>query len=201
MSRCATSCSVRALALGRRHSHQLQRIGDVVEGAHPGKQRLAVVLEHVAEFDLPQPHAVEQDLAGVERDQPRDHVDQGALAAAVRPEHRDHLAARNVEIEVVVDDGLAEALAQAPDGDVRPLCGRLARLHRRHARRPGSRACRRALIADHSCRLLLSEAAQNDFRYSVTSIFCAESRRCRGRSRRTSADSRAASWLMSLVMI
>ena len=102
-----------ALRLG--DLHQLQRIGDVVEGAQPGKQRLAVVLEHVAELDLRQQHAVEQDLAGIDRDQPGDHVDQRALAAAVRPEHRDQLAARNVEVELVVDDGLVEALAQAAD--------------------------------------------------------------------------------------
>ncbi len=89
--------------LGLRHLHQLERIVDVVERAQPGKQRLAIVLEHVAELDLAQRLAVEQDFAGIDRDQPGDHVDQRALAAAVRPEHRDELAARNVEIEVVVD--------------------------------------------------------------------------------------------------
>ena len=107
--------------LGRRDLHHLERIGDVVEGAQPGKQRLAVVLKHVAEFDLVEPHAVEQDLAGVGRNEAGDDVDQGAFAAAVRPEHRDQFAARNIEIEIVVDDGLVEALAQAADGDVRPL--------------------------------------------------------------------------------
>ena len=52
--------------------------------------------------------AVEQDLAGVERDQPGDHVDQRALAAAVGPEHRDQFAARDIEIEIVVDDRIVE---------------------------------------------------------------------------------------------
>ena len=112
---------MRGAALGLRHLHQLERIGDIVEGAHPGKQRLAIVLEHVAELDVRERLAVEQDLARIGRNEPGDHVDQRALAAAVGPEHRDQFAARNVEIEVVVDDRLVETLAQAADGDVRRL--------------------------------------------------------------------------------
>ena len=71
-------------ALRLRHAHQLERILDVLERAQPGEQRLAVVLEHVAELDLAQRLAVEQDFAGIGRDQPGDHVDERALAAAVR---------------------------------------------------------------------------------------------------------------------
>jgi hypothetical protein len=106
--------------LGRRHLHHLERIGDVVECPHPGKQRLAVVLEHVAELDLVDGLAIEQDPPGIDRDEPGDHVDERALAAAVGPENRDQLAPRDVEIEIVVDHRLVEALAQAADGDVRP---------------------------------------------------------------------------------
>jgi hypothetical protein len=100
---------------------------DVVDRAQPGEQGLAIVLEHIAELDLVERLAVEQDLPGVDRNKPGDHVDQRALAAAVRPEHRDQLAARNVEIEVVVDDGVAEPLGQAADGDMRPGGGRSIR--------------------------------------------------------------------------
>ena len=102
--------------------HQLERILDVVDRAQPREQRLAVVLEHIAELDVAQRLAVEQDFAGIERDQARDHVDQRALAAAVRPEHRDELAARDVEIEAVIDDGVVEALAKPADGDVSAAC-------------------------------------------------------------------------------
>ena len=121
--RCSTSFSVRAFRSRRRHLHHLQRIGNIVEGAHPRKQRLAVVLEHVAELDLRQQHAVEQDLAFVDRNEPGDHVDQRALAAAVRPEHGDQFAARNIEIEVVVDDRLVEPLGQAANRHMRTLAG------------------------------------------------------------------------------
>src|ERR1700683_615336 len=108
-------------AVARRHLHDLQWIGDVVEGGQPGEQSLAVVLKHIAELDFIEPHAVEQDLPGVGLDQAGNHVDERALAAAVRPEHRDQFAARNIEIEVVVYDGAVKTLAQAADGDVRTL--------------------------------------------------------------------------------
>jgi hypothetical protein len=106
---------------------QLERVGDIVEGAQPGKQRLAIVLENVAKIDVRKPSSVEQDLPGVGGHEAGNHIDQRALAAAVRAEHRDQFAARDVEIEIVVDDGLVEALGQAANGDVR----RLSRLHRR----------------------------------------------------------------------
>ena len=41
-----------------------------------------------------------------------------AFAAAVRPEYRDELAARNVEVETVVDRRLAEPLDQPADRDM-----------------------------------------------------------------------------------
>ena len=104
--------------LGLRQLHQLERILDIVDRAQPGKQRFAIVLEYVAELDVAQRLAVEQNFAGIGRNEPGDHVDQRALAAAVRPEHRDELAAWDVEVEPVVDDGVAEALGQAADGDV-----------------------------------------------------------------------------------
>jgi hypothetical protein len=68
-------------------------------------------LKHIAELDFRQQHAVEQHLAGVERNQACDHVDQRAFAAAVRPEHRDQLTARDVEVEIVVDHRRIEAFA------------------------------------------------------------------------------------------
>ena len=105
------------VALAPRQPHELQRIVDVVDGAQPGKQRVAVVLEHVGQPRLLDGLAVEQDLAGIERHQAGDHVDQRALAAAVRPEDRDELALRQIEVELVVDDGVVERLAQAANGD------------------------------------------------------------------------------------
>jgi hypothetical protein len=112
-------------AFGLRHAHYFQRIGDIVEGAKPGKHGFAIVLEHVAELDLVERLAVEQDFTGIDWKQPGDHVDQRALAAAVRPEYRHQLAARDIEIEIIVDRGVGEALAQAADRDMRrgPRCG------------------------------------------------------------------------------
>src|ERR1700678_1503245 len=76
---------------GMRQPFELERILDVVDRAQPRKQRLAVVLEHVAECDVADRLAVEQHLAGVHRNQAGDHVDQRALAAAVGAEHGDKL--------------------------------------------------------------------------------------------------------------
>jgi hypothetical protein len=78
-----------------------------------------VVLEHVAELEAGERLAVEQDLAGIDREQPRDHVDQGALAAAIGAEHRHQLAARNIEIEIVVDNGVGKPFGEAANGDMR----------------------------------------------------------------------------------
>jgi hypothetical protein len=111
---------------------QLERIGDVVEGMQPGKQRLAIILEHIAEIGVRSLSTVEQDLPGVGGNEARDHVDQRALAAAVRSEHRDQFAARNVEIEIVVDDGLVETFAHAAD---RHVCGGFARRRIKQIRR------------------------------------------------------------------
>ena len=113
----ASSCSTRWSRSRRDSAHELQRIMDVVDGAQPGKQRVAVVLEHVGQPRLLDGLAVEQDLAGIERHQAGDHVDQRALAATVRPEDRDELALRQIEVELVVDDGVVERLAQAANGD------------------------------------------------------------------------------------
>ncbi len=110
MPRCATSFSVRARCSAGSDPHHLERIGDVVERAQPWKQRLAIVLKNITELDLVEQHAVEQDLTGFRRDEAGDDVDQGAFAAAIRPKHRDQLTTRNIEIEIVVDDGLVEAL-------------------------------------------------------------------------------------------
>ena len=120
--------------LGLRQLHQLERILDVVDRAQPRKQRLAIILEHVAELDVAQRLAVEQDFAGIGRDEPGDHVDQRALAAAVRAEHRDELAARDIEVEAVVDHSVDEVLGQAADGDVGG-CRRRAAASPRHAAR------------------------------------------------------------------
>ena len=98
-----------ALCLGE--AHQFERVGDIVECMQPGKQGFAIVLEHIAELDVLERPAVEQHLAGIAWKQVGDHVDQRALAAAIRTEHRNELAARQVEIEIVVDDGVGEAFA------------------------------------------------------------------------------------------
>src|SRR5205085_944741 len=83
------------------------------------------VLEHVADPDVLDLETVEQDLTAVPRHQPRHQVDQGALAAAVRAEHGYDPAARDVEVEPVVDHHLVEALGQPANGDVRARrCGR-----------------------------------------------------------------------------
>src|SRR3954447_17669054 len=90
---------------------------DVVDGAQPGEQRVAVVLEHVGQPGLLDGLAVEQDLTGIDRYQAGYHVDQRALATTVRPEDRDELALRQIEVELVVADGVVERLAQAANGD------------------------------------------------------------------------------------
>ena len=47
--------------------HEFERVGDVVAGAQPGKQRLPIVLEHVADAYFADLQAVEQDFAAVAR--------------------------------------------------------------------------------------------------------------------------------------
>ena len=103
---------------GLRQLHQLEWILDVVDRAQPGEQRLAIILEYVAELDVAKGLAVEQDFPGVGGDQAGDHVDQRTLPATVRSEYRYELSARDVEVEAVVDDGVGETLGQAADGDV-----------------------------------------------------------------------------------
>jgi len=107
------------VTFGLRHTHHLERIGDIVESAQPWKHRFAIVLKDVTELDLVQRLAVEQDLAGIGRKQSRDHVDQSALAAAVGAEHRHQPAARNIEIEIIVDRGVGKTLGQPAYCDMR----------------------------------------------------------------------------------
>src|SRR5262249_32876648 len=150
---------------GLRQLHQLERILDVVDRAQPGEQRLAVILEYVAELDVAQGFSVEQDFAGVGRDQAGDHVDQRALAAAVWAEDRHQLPTGDVEVEAVVDDGVGEMLGQAADGDVggcRRLGSGLVRSHQR-TRPPGVRS-----IAQNVCRYLLTST------FSVSVPVCTE---------------------------
>ena len=104
--------------LGLRLALELQRIRDVVDRAHPREHRLAVVLEHVADLGLGERLAVEQDLAGVDRDQAGDHVDERRLAAAVGPEHRHDPVLGDVEVEVLVQRPAGEVLGEAADRDV-----------------------------------------------------------------------------------
>ena len=52
-------------ALGLGQLHQLERIFDVVDRAQPGKQSFAIILEHVAELDVAERLAGEQDFTGV----------------------------------------------------------------------------------------------------------------------------------------
>ena len=122
--------------LGLRPAFELQRIGDVVDRAHPREHRLAVVLEHVADLGLARatcrrtgsrPASI-----GI---RPGDHVDQRRLAAAVGAEHRDDLVLRDVEVEVLVQRPAGEVLGEAADGDVRcrPGPARTARPGRRRS--------------------------------------------------------------------
>src|SRR5262249_11469881 len=150
---------------GPRARHQLERILDVVDSAQPGEQRLAIVLEYVAELDVAKGFSVEQDFAAVGRDQAGDHVDQRALAAAVWAEDRHQLPTGDVEVEAVVDDGVGEMLGQAADGDVggcRRLGSRLVRSHHRTLPPRGQS------IPQNVCRYLLTST------FSVSVPVCTE---------------------------
>src|SRR5262249_38712224 len=150
---------------GLRQLHKLERILDVVDRAQPGKQRLAIILEYVAELDVAKGFSVEQDFAAVGRDQAGDHVDQRTLAAAVRSEDRNELSARNVEVEAVVDDRVGKMLGQAADGDVggcRRLGSRLVRSHHRTLPPQGQS------IPQKVCRYLLTST------FSVSVPVCTE---------------------------
>src|SRR3546814_4559011 len=142
---------------------------DIVDGAQPGEQGLAVVLERIADPRLVDGLAIEQHVAPVERDQAGDHVDDGALAAAVRAEHRDHLAARQVEVEILVDDRAVELLGEAAHRAMgagrKPAIVRLAgRGHDRSILHPyrGTRP------SEHQLAAFLSRTT----RYFAVSTFC-----------------------------
>src|SRR6185436_5831483 len=49
--------------------------------------------------------------------EPRDDAQQGRLARARRPEQRHQLAGRDVEVQVVADNGVAEAFVEVADFD------------------------------------------------------------------------------------
>ncbi|OIQ63950.1 hypothetical protein GALL_545020 [mine drainage metagenome] len=100
------------------HASAQQRVFDVAPRREPGQKRFAVVLEYVSDDRIAQALAVEQDLPTVHRKKPCNHVDQGGFAAAVGTEHRDDLAARNVQVQAVVERNAAEALVQPADGDM-----------------------------------------------------------------------------------
>ena len=109
---------------------EFQGVTDIVDRPQPREQGFPVVLEHVTEVGVAQALAAEPDGALVGLQQPRDQVDEGRFPATVRAEHRHETAARDVEVEGVVDGRLAEGLGQAPDRDMR-----LPRRRRRRRRR------------------------------------------------------------------
>src|SRR3989344_2938919 len=106
------------LHIGLRHAVAAQGVGNVVAGRDPGEERVSVVLEDVADLRFRERLAIEQDLASVQRDEAGDHVHQRGLAAAVVAEDGDDLAAGQVEVEVGVEGGAGEGLAQAAHGDM-----------------------------------------------------------------------------------
>jgi hypothetical protein len=61
--------------------------------------------------------AVEQHAAGIGYLEAGDDAQQGRLARAGGAEQRHQLAVADVEVEVVADDGGAEALVEIPDLD------------------------------------------------------------------------------------
>jgi hypothetical protein len=80
-----------------------------------GEQR--VVLEHEADLAFAYVGeggvlAVEQHRTGIGPLEARDDSQQRGFAGARRPEQRDQFARGNVQVQVVADDGLAEALAE-----------------------------------------------------------------------------------------
>src|SRR5262249_25826412 len=151
--------------LGLSELHQLERILDVVDRAQPRKQRLAIVLEDVAELGLAQRLAAEKNLAGIAGDETGNQVDQRALAATVRAEHRDEFSARDVQVEPIVNDGIIETLAETADGDMR----RRVIVFRRFAARYRIEGRDLSFQAHQAA---FSRRIQKTCRYLVTSIFC-----------------------------
>ena len=104
----------------RRLGPHAQPEGDVLEDRHVREQR--VVLEHEAHLALAHVGvgrvlAVEQHAARIGHLQPGDDAQQRRLARARGPEQRHQLAGRDVEVQVVADDGGAEALVEVADFD------------------------------------------------------------------------------------
>ena len=97
-----------------------QAEGDVLEDRHVAEQ--GVVLEDEADPALAHVGAgrvlaMEEDGPGVGHLEAGDDAKQRRLARPRRAEQSDQLAGRNVEAQVVADDGLAEALLQVTDLD------------------------------------------------------------------------------------
>src|SRR5262249_35687843 len=99
---------------------------DVVDGAQPWEQGIAIILKDVGAPRLLDRLTIEQHLPAIERQQPRDHIDQGALAAAVRPEDRDEFPLRQVKVEAVIDHAAIERLGKPANGDESPSLRRIA---------------------------------------------------------------------------
>jgi hypothetical protein len=108
----------------RRLGPHPQAEGHVLEDAHVAEQR--VMLEHEADLalahvDMGRVLAVEQHGAAVGHLEPGDDAQQRRLARPRRSEQRDQLAGADVEVEVVADDRLAEALVQVAHLDAHSL--------------------------------------------------------------------------------
>jgi len=123
------------LAGARRLGPHAQAEGDVLEDRHVAEER--VVLEH--ETDVALAHvgagavfAVEEHMAAVGHFQPGDDAQQRRLARTRRPEQGHQFAGRDVQVQRVANDGLAEGLVQIAHFNAhRRLLVRCAR--RRHA--------------------------------------------------------------------
>ena len=103
----------------RRLAGQLERIADVVDRPAPRKQRVAIVLKHIADSGLAKGLSVKEHFAPIEGHQSGHHVDQGRFPAAIRAENTHDRMAGNVEIEVAIQRRGTEFLGQAANGDLR----------------------------------------------------------------------------------
>ena len=84
-----------------------------------GKQRIAVILEHVGDLRLADGLPVVKHSTGVDRHEAGNHVDQGALAATIGAEDGNEFRHRQFEAKIVVNHAVAEILRQPANGDER----------------------------------------------------------------------------------
>src|SRR5262249_4533762 len=88
-----------------------------------GIEDVRLILREIAELDV----VADPALAGGERLDAGEQLDERGLAGAVRPDERDALAALEREVEPIVDDELAVALAGLAELEDRPAAARRGR--------------------------------------------------------------------------